>query len=134
MDNDKYLDWTERIAETEAYHFHLLEGFELWMEEKGYSSNDIKGHIQNIGFFANQYLLRSDIHLLNESSKEVIPFLQSYFIDKCQWANKESMKNYFSSFRNIYTYLAEINKINEDELSILKSDLELNKEPLIQLV
>ena len=131
MDNDKYLEWTEKVAEAEAYHEKLINGFEKWLEEKDLSAKTINNHISNINFFANQYLLRSEIKLLQESSNETLFFLEGYFIDKCMWANKSSINSYISSFTKVYTYFYEKQMISKTELDIMKTELKESKEELI---
>ncbi len=132
MDNDVYLRWTENVAEAEAYHEQILNGFELWLQEKAIDSDTVKINISNIGFFANQYLLRTQINILHESLNEVIPFLSGYFLDKCLWANNKSMNLYFDSFLELYAYLEEINKITEEAKGLLSSEIQLNKELLLR--
>jgi len=127
MDNDEYLEWTEKVAEAEAYHEKLINGFEKWLEEKGLSYKTIDNHVRNISFFANQYLLRSEIKLLHESSNDTLFFLEGYFIDKCMWANKSSINSYISSFTKVYTYFYEKQMISKTELDVMKSELKEGK-------
>ena len=134
MDNNEYLEWTEKVNEAEAYHEKLINGFENWLIEKGVGAKTIKRHISNISFFANQYLLRYEIKLIHENPNETINFLEGYFVDKCMWANKESMKNYISSFNKVYTYFNEQGLISDTSLQIMKSELKENKGELLSLV
>ena len=134
MDNDNYIEWTEKVAQAEAYHYKLIIGFEKWLQEKGLSAKTIDKHVSNIEFFANQYLLRYEIKLIHENPDETINFLEGYFVDKCLWANAESMKGYISSFNKVYTYFNEKKMVSDIDLKIMKSELKENKKELLSLV
>ena len=134
MDNDKYIEWTEKVAQAEAYHYKLIIGFENWLQEKGSSAKTISKHVSNIEFFANQYLLRYEIKLIHENHNETINFLEGYFVDKCMWANTESMKSYISSFNKVYTYFNDKKMVSDIDLKILISKLKENEKELLSLV
>ena len=131
MDNDKYLEWTERVAEAEAYHDRILEKYENYLFNKEGDVKAVENHIRLLSFYANQYLLQSDIKLIHQSSGEVITFLQKYFVEKCLWADKKSMIDYIHAFKLLYNYFSEIEMIPNKDFLILKQKFEEAEEDLV---
>lgn len=106
MDYEKKMN--ENVKRNEKY---LLE-FEKWLNKKELVNKTIKKHLNNISLFINDYLNYYDITKAEDGLDEVFPFLNSWFIEKCMWSSRNSLKETAASLKKFYQYMSENNYVD----------------------
>jgi hypothetical protein len=101
----------------------LLKEFRSWLASDGLSQKVIDGHIDNVGFFIDTFLLRDGAVPAAAGATKVCNFLGGWFIRKCLWANKSSIRANAASLKKFYTFMVEQGKTPPEDLEILKEDI-----------
>lgn len=130
-------DFTKFEQESEVAKKHsdaVISMFEEWLLAKGLGDKTVKGHVQNITFFAHNYLNRYEITPIEDSIMEVPLFFEDYFIPKCMWSSKSSIKENISSFNKFYGYLVEIEAVLLKDARILKQILKEDQASWFRMV
>jgi len=100
----------------------LLEEFRSSLEASGLTEKTIKNHVQNINFYANDYLLYyEDITELKDGISEISMFLGYWFIKKAMWSSEAAIRSNAASFKKFYAFLLTKGMITGEQLSELKS-------------
>ena len=134
MEDKEYKEWESKIEKAKKYNNKLLIEFEKWLKKKSLKPNTIKNHINNIDFYANNFLLRYEIIPIEEGALEIGGFLGDYFIRKTCWASKYTIQENIASFKKFYTFLNEIEKTSTDELKKMKDLIKEEKQYWIEEV
>ncbi len=93
---------------------YLLE-FEKWLTKKGLVNKTIKKHLNNTSLYINNYLNYYDIIKAEDGLDEVFVFLDSWFIEKCLWSSRNSLKETASSLKKFYQFMSENNYVDFDD-------------------
>ncbi len=134
MNDQKFSEWEKLIEKAKKHNNRILIEFEKYLKTKSLKSNTIKKHIDNVEFFANDYLLRYEIIPIEKGFLEIGGFLGDYFIRKASWASKYTVQNNIASFKKFYTFLNEIGKISKAELNEMMELIKDEKEDWISEV
>jgi hypothetical protein len=119
-DYEQYEIDSERIRESNK---ELLKGFELWLGASKLAAKTIAGHIQNMDFYINDYLLYDDVIEPQDGIDEVSDFLGYWFIKKAMWASASSIKSNAASLKKFYTFLYEQKLVSKADLDSLKETI-----------
>ena len=118
--------YEQRVQAIQLANQPILDGFEHWLRQAGWSEPTIKAHVDNMRFFA-RYLLVSAYSLrrLDEATEgNVYDFLEDWFPRHALWASVSSMKVYLASFKKCFTWMGASGLVAphtvEDVLSTLK--------------
>ena len=65
--------------------------------------------------FINDYLNYYDIVKAENGLEEVFPFLNGWFIEKCMWSSRNSLKETVASLKKFYQYMSENNYVNVND-------------------
>ena len=130
----KYKEWEIQIERAKKHNNELLKEFEDTLIEKSLKPKTIKNHLENIDFFANDYLLRYDITLVEEGAQNIGMFLGDFFIRKASWASKYTIQENIASFKKFYTFLYESGRIPKKELLQMKELIKDEKDEWIEEV
>ncbi len=123
--------YEQRVQAIQLANQPILDGFEHWLKQAGLSEHTIKGHVDNMRFFARYLLLyASALRRLDEASEgNVYDFLEDWFPRKALWASVASMKVYLASFKKFFTWMGATGlvapQIVEDVRSTLKDSRHL---------
>nr|VFJ59441.1 MAG: hypothetical protein BECKFM1743C_GA0114222_102463 [Candidatus Kentron sp. FM]VFJ60175.1 MAG: hypothetical protein BECKFM1743A_GA0114220_102576 [Candidatus Kentron sp. FM]VFK12420.1 MAG: hypothetical protein BECKFM1743B_GA0114221_102416 [Candidatus Kentron sp. FM] len=121
MDNhQKYEQDCEKIREANE---RLLEDFAASMRSAGLSERTINGHLENIDFYINEFLLYEAPIKAKDGVGDVGMFLGYWFIKKAMWASPSSMKGNATSLKKFYTFLREKGLIDREALARLKETI-----------
>jgi len=120
MNDKEYKDWEIQVEKAEKHNQKILIEFEKWLKKKSLKANTIQNHIDNIDFYANDFLLSYDIIPVEEGALEIGDFLGDFFIRKASWASKYTIQENIASLKKFYTFLNEIGKISKVELNEMK--------------
>lgn len=120
MNDKEYKEWERQIEKAKTHNNRLLIEFEKYLKTKSFKSNTIKNHIDNVEFYANDFLLRYEIIPVEKGILQIGSFLGDFFIRKASWASKYTIQENIASFKKFYTFLNEIGKVSEIELNEMK--------------
>ena len=105
----------KKIKENQTRNKKFIKEFEEWLKEKSLSDKTIKKHISNVDIFINDYLNYYDIVKAENGLEEVFPFLNEWFIEKCMWSSRNSLKETVASLKKFYQYMSENNYVNVND-------------------
>ena len=118
--------YEQRVHAIQLANQPILDGFENALKQAGLSEHTIKGHVDNMRFFARYLLLYAyALRRLDEATEgSVYDFLEDWFPRKALWACVSSMKVYLASFKKFFTWMGESGLVApatvEDVLATLK--------------
>ena len=134
MNDKEYKEWERQIEKAKKHNNKLLIEFEKYLKTKSLKSNTIKNHIDNVEFYANDFLLRYEIILVENGILEIGSFLGDFFIRKASWASKYTIQENIASFKKFYIFLNEIGKVSKNELNEMKELIKDEKSDWIEEV
>ena len=108
---DYEIKMNKNVKRNEKY----LNGFEKWLNKKGFTNKTKKKHLSNTDLFINDYLNYHDIVKAENGLEEVFPFLNGWFIEKCMWSSRNSLKETVASLKKFYQYMSENNYVNVND-------------------
>ena len=75
--------------------------------KKGLVKKTIRKHLSNVDLYINDYLNYYDITKVENGISSVHSFLDGWFIEKCLWASKNSLKETAASIKKFYQFMSE---------------------------
>lgn len=93
----------------------FVDEFEQWLIEKGFVKKTIRKHLSNIDLYINNYLNYYDITKMEDGMLGVYSFLNGWFIEKCLWVSKNSLKEMATSIKKFYQCMSEKNYVTEED-------------------
>jgi len=134
MNDKEYKEWEDEIEKIKKHNNNLLSDFEEWLKNKDLKPKTIRNHIDNVEFYVNGFLLRYEPIPAENGAIEIGSFLGDYFIRKTTWASKYTIQENIASFKKFYTFLNEIGKISNSELTDMKELIKDEKTDWIEEV
>jgi len=134
MNDKEYKEWERQIEEAKTHNNKLLIEFENHLKTKSLKTNTIKNHIDNVEFYANDFLLRYEIIPVEKGILQIGSFLGDFFIRKASWASKYTIQENIASFKKFYSFLNEIGKVSKIELAEMKELIKDEKSDWIEEV
>ena len=134
MNDKEYKEWERQIEEAKTHNNKLLIEFENHLKTKSLKTNTIKNHIDNVEFYANDFLLRYEIIPVEKGILQIGSFLGDFFIRKASWASKYTIQENCASFKKFYSFLNEIGKVSKIELAEMKELIKDEKSDWIEEV
>lgn len=112
----------------------LAKEFEEWLNDKGLVKKTIRKHLNNARLYINDYLNYHDITKAEEGIKCIHTFLDGWFIEKCLWASKNSLKETTASIKKFYQYMSENNYVNVEDYKDMCSFIKENMDEFYEQV
>ena len=109
------MDYYKKLEQNEKKNEKYLQGFEKWLNNQKLSKKTINNHISNADLYINYYLTYYDIKTPEEGIKDVYIFLNGWFIEKCMWSSKNSIKTPAASLKKFYKYMVDSGYIKESD-------------------
>lgn len=123
---DDYKIWEKKVEENQKRNEKFINEFENWLKEKNLAKKTIKKHINNASLYINDFLNYYDIHKMEEGYYLVYDFLDGWFIEKCLWASKNSLKETATSIKKYYECMCEKGYIKTEEYKQLCKEIKDN--------
>ena len=120
----------ENIKRNEKY----LDEFEKWLNKKGLVNKTIKKHLSNADLFINDYLTYYDITKAEDGLGDVFPFLNGWFVEKCMWSSRNSLKETSASLKKFYQYMSENNYVDVNDYNETFEFIKDNMDKLLEYV
>ena len=85
----------------------FLKEFSEWLDSKNLSPKTKKNHLGNVEFYLNVYLNYYEVTKMEEGIFEVRGYLNGWFIEKCAFASRTSIKENAASLKKFYQCMSE---------------------------
>lgn len=106
------VDYEIKVEENRKRNEKYIKEFEEWLNEKGLVKKTIRRHLSNVDLYINDYLNYYDVTKVEDGISSVHSFLDGWFIEKCLWASKNSIKEMAASIKKFYQYMSENNYVS----------------------
>lgn len=127
-------DYWSKLEENKERNQKYIIEFEEWLNKKGLVNKTIRKHINNVDLYVNDYLNYYDITKVEEGVHLVYSFLDGWFIEKCMWASKNSLKETAASIKKFYQYMSENNYVNKKDYENMCSFIKQNMDNFLEQV
>ena len=125
-------DYELKINENRKRNKKYIDEFESWLNEKKLTEKTIKKHISNVDLYVNDYLNYYDVIKVEEGVDEVTSFLGGWFIEKCMWASRTSLKETASSLKKFYQFMCEKDYVNEEDYKMMCDEIKERMDDFIR--
>jgi len=106
----------------------FIEEFKKYLTEQGLVLKTINKHISNIDLYLNEYLNYYETTKMEDGIYEVDTFFSDWFIRKCMWATKNSIKETASSIKKFYNCMQKLEYIKKEDYKQLCEEIKENME------
>lgn len=113
---------------------NYIQEFEAWLKEKNLAPKTIKKHLSNIELYLNEYLNYYEITKMEDGIFDVYSFLNDWFIRKCLWASKFSIKENASSIKKFYQCMSEKEYVKVEDYKLLCKEIKDNMEEFLDSI
>ena len=121
----------ENLKENKKRNKKFIKEFDEWLTNKGLSNKTIENHVGNAHFYINDYLNYYEITKMEDGMNEVYSFLNGWFIDKCLWATKNSLKEMSASIKKFYECMSELGYISFEDYKEMCSEIKDNMDEFL---
>ena len=128
------MDYKKKMNENNKRNEKYLQEFEKWLNKKGLVNKTIKKHLNNTSLFINDYLNYYDITKAEDGLGEVFMFLNDWFIRKCTWSSRNSLKETAASLKKFYQYMYENNYVDFNDYKETFDFIKNNMDELLESV
>ena len=118
-----YTDYENECTRIRQINNDLLELFQKDMTESGLSDTTISRHLSNVDFYLNEFLLREDIHPMEDGLDMLGLFLGYFFIRKCMWSTPGTIKSTAASIKKFYKCMLAHGKIKKEDYASLCAEI-----------
>ena len=124
-------DYEIKVEENLKRNEKYIKEFEKWLNEKNLAKKTIRKHISNIDLYINDYLNYYDVIKVEDGIGSVYSFLDGWFIEKCLWASKNSLKETATSIKKFYQFMSENNYVDIDNYKDMCSFIKENMDEFL---
>ncbi len=127
-------EYEQKVEQNQKRNKKYIKEFTEWLNEKGLSKKTIRKHLDNVKLYINEYLNYYDVIKVEDGIEEVDDFLEGWFIEKCLFATKTSLKETAASLKKFYQYMSEYNYVKKEDYkqlcSVIKDNMDIYLEQL----
>lgn len=127
-------DYENKVEKNKLRNEKYINEFEEWLKEKGLVKKTIRKHLNNINLYINEYLNYYEITKMEEGIDQVYSFLSGWFIEKCLWASKSSVKETAASIKKFYQCMSEKGYVKVEDYKFLCEEIKDNMDEFLELV
>ena len=95
-------NYEKQFKENEKRNKKFIDEFEKYLKEKDLVEKTIKKHINNISLYLDDYLNYYELVKMEDGISRIDSFLGDWFIRKCMWSSKTSIKETAASIKKFY--------------------------------
>ena len=127
-------DYNKKVEENRKRNEKYIKEFEKWLKEKGLVDKTIRKHLNNVDLYINDYLNYYEITKVEDGIDDVYSFLSGWFIEKCLWASKNSLKETAVSIKKFYQYMSENNYVRVEDYNEMSYFIKDNMDEFLEQV
>ena len=131
MENN-YKEWEKKVEANHKRNEKFIQEFEEWLNQKGFVKKTIKKHINNASLYINDYLNYYDAEKVENGVYSVHGFLDGWFIEKCLWSSKNSLKETAASIKKFYECMSEKGYVKKDDYKSLCREIKDNMDEYLE--
>ena len=120
------------IEENELRNKKLINEFKKWLKNQNLTTKTINKHLSNIELFLNDYLPYYEGETMEEGVASVYSFLGDWFIRKCMWSSRTSIKETASSIKKFYKCMNELGYIDKDKYDFVAFTIKENMDEFFE--
>lgn len=129
---DDYNAWEKKVEENHKRNEKFIEEFESWLIQKNLAKKTIRKHLNNASLYINDYLNYYDASTMEDGVHYVHGFLDGWFIEKCLWSSRNSLKATAASIKKFYQCMSEKGYVNENDYKELSSFIKENMDEFLE--
>ena len=122
-ESDPELDYEQMVERNREDNERYLASFETSLVSSGLSRKTVNKHLSNVEFYLNDYLNYRDAATMQEGVHRVGGFLGDWFIRKCMWASKTSIRENAASLKKFYKIMAYKGLVSMDDYRALSDEV-----------
>ena len=123
-----------RIKKNKKRNDDYIKEFESWLKEKKLSTKTIGKHLNNIDLYLNDYLNYYEFIKMEDGISYVYSFLDDWFIRKCAWASRSSVKETATSIKKFYQCMSEKGYVKVEDYKSLCEEIKDNMDMFLDSV
>ena len=120
-----YKEYEKQRDENIKRNEKFLEQFENYMIKENLSKKTIKKHYSNVELYINEFLNYYEIQKMEHGCYEADSYLGNWYIEKCLFASKSSIKESATAIKKFYKCMLEHKNISEDDYNYLCESIKI---------
>ena len=128
------MDYELKIEQNRKRNEKFIKEFESWLTEKGLVKKTIRKHLNNADLYINDYLNYYDVEKMEDGIYSIYGFLDGWFIEKCLWSSRNSLKETASSIKKFYQCMSELGYVAGDDYKKLCREIKDNMDEFLEQV
>lgn len=120
-----------KVEENKKRNEKFLKEFESWLNEKNLVKKTVRKHLSNVDLYINDYLNYYDIEKMEEGIYSVYGFLNGWFIEKCLWSSKNSIKETAASIKKFYECMSCLGYVKTEDYKMLCKEIKENMDEFL---
>ena len=125
-------DLEKKVERNVKRNEKFISEFENLLNEKGLAKKTIRKHVNNASLYINDYLNYYDVIKMEEGVHYVHGFLDGWFIEKCLWSSKNSIKETAASIKKLYECMSEKVYLKQEEYKKLCREIKDNMDEYLE--
>lgn len=127
-------DYELKVEQNRKRNEKFMKEFEEWLNEQGLVNKTVRKHINNADLYINDYLNYYDVTKMEDGVFSVHSFLDGWFIEKCLWSSRNSLKETASSIKKFYQCMSEKGYVSKEDYKEMCSFIKENMEEFLEQV
>lgn len=125
------MDYELKIEQNRKRNEKFIKEFESWLTQKDLVKKTIRKHLNNADLYINDYLNYYDVEKMEDGIYSIYGFLDGWFIEKCLWSSRNSLKETASSIKKFYQCMSEIGYVTVDDYKKLCREIKDNMDEFL---
>lgn len=110
-----YKEYEKQRNENIKRNEKFLQQFEEYMKKENLSKKTINKHYSNVELYINEYLNYYEVEKMEEGCYAVDSFLGDWYVRKCLFASKSSIKETATAIKKFYKCMLDLKNIDEGD-------------------
>ena len=127
-----YKNCEKNVEENHKRNKKFIEEFEDWLRDKGLAKKTIRKHVNNASLYIDDYLNYYDAETMEDGVHFVNGFLDGWFIEKCLWSSRTSLKETAASIKKFYECMSEKEYVTKEDYKKLCREIKDNMEEYLE--
>lgn len=125
-------DWEKKVEENRKRNKKFISEFDSWLNENGLVKKTIRKHLNNASLYINDYLNYYDVSKMEDGVHYVHGFLDGWFIEKCLWSSRNSLKETAASIKKFYECMSEKGYVKQEDYKKLCREIKDNMDEYLE--
>ncbi len=129
---NNYKDWDKEVEKNQKRNEKFINEFEDWLKEKKLVAKTIRKHVNNASLYINDYLNYYEINKMEDGVHYIHGFLDGWFIEKCLWSSKNSLKETAASIKKFYECMSDKSYVKQEDYKELCREIRDNMDEYLE--